>query len=281
MRWHRRAATGGLRRDGIEHRRADRILAGEPAGDGQPLPFVELPDQHHLGTGPQPDLQRRLPAALRREALALPRPGLYGVLVDALGDAFDRATAGETSFLVNERMSSTATATSRRRSSPEQRRRRNRRPDSRAVRPRPFPACPRPVRSEYDRHSHRYGSVTGRSRAPPPSAASCGGRRRSRNAFVTWRHGRCLAPASVGFGPRLAGGTRTAPEHRRFHSCCRTPGSLSSRSSCASYPWNAWSAPPRRKSGSSSRWRASSMPSAAPPYIARSVNASAKPPDTR
>src|SRR5215218_10942801 len=80
----------GRRRDGqgrTRHRlvrdsaRPYRVVAAEPAHDRQPLPRIEFPDQHHLGPGPDPDLQRRLLANLWRQASAIDGSGLQGVLV--------------------------------------------------------------------------------------------------------------------------------------------------------------------------------------------------------
>jgi hypothetical protein len=56
---------------------AARKLAAEPEDHRQPVPGLQLPDQHHLGPGQQPDLQRRLPGGVRRGAPARPGRGLH------------------------------------------------------------------------------------------------------------------------------------------------------------------------------------------------------------
>ena len=103
---------------------SDRGVAAEPAHDGQPVPRVELPDQHHLGPGARSRSTTTATACVCGEEH--PRAIGRGLPRDAgprrwpvIGEPFERALRGRD--VVSSRTSgcsSTATATSRRRSSP-------------------------------------------------------------------------------------------------------------------------------------------------------------------
>jgi hypothetical protein len=86
----------------------DRVLAAEPAHHRQPVPGLELPDQHHLGSRAQcqiyNDGYRVVCGEAHPKALGESYTGTWASAWPVIGAPFETARAGETSFLENQRM---------------------------------------------------------------------------------------------------------------------------------------------------------------------------------